>query len=254
MSSVQRVVSLMETMLETDGDISIRELAQRTGVPKSTVQRLLNSLETSGWVDQDEKTQNYHIALRFLSFADAWRLKLELTRQARRVMNEQCAQTHQTILLLVQEGVQGICLHKVEPERTIKLVAEVGKAFPLYAAACGKILLAFAPPSFQEEILSSPLKSYTPKTITDPSALREEIRKIRREGCAISFEEMTLGAAEIAVPLLNAQGDLVAALSIAGLHFDMEGRFTEFEELLREGARRILGQDDSEGSQGHVVG
>jgi DNA-binding IclR family transcriptional regulator len=243
MDSVKRVVTLMETLLKNEGDIGIREIASRTDIPKSTVQRLLSELCDNGWVAQDMKTQNYRVALRLLSFANAWRMKLELTRRAQDVMDELCRESHQTILLLVQDGMKGICLHKVEPERTIKLVADVGKAFPLHAAACGKILLAFTSPLFQKKIFTLPLERYTTTTITDTELLEKEIGEIRRNGYAVSFEEMTPGAAEIAVPLLDAQENLIAALSIAGPRFDMEGHLQDFEELLRKASNRILRSD-----------
>jgi DNA-binding IclR family transcriptional regulator len=207
------------------------------------VQRLLDSLEKNKWVVQDTKTQNYRLALRVLNFANSWRLKQELTRRSWDVMNELCEQSQQTVLLLVREGTKGICQHKVEPERTIKLVADVGKTFPLHAAACGKILLAFASPSLQEKTFASPLKNYTKATITDPRLLKEEVERIQQNGYAVSFEEMTPGAAEIAVPLLDTQENLIAALSIAGLRFDMENRLGEFESLLKKASHRILGND-----------
>ncbi|MDR2175664.1 MAG: IclR family transcriptional regulator [Synergistaceae bacterium] len=240
MDSVKRIVALMETLLGNEGDIGIREIARLTGIPKSTVQRLLSELCENDWVIQDVRTQNYRVALHLLSFANAWRLKLELTRRARDVMDELCGESRQTILLLVQDGTKGICLHKVEPERTIKLVADVGKTFPLHAAACGKILLAFTSPSLQEKIFALPFEQYTKATITEPSLLKKEIEQIRRDGYAISFEEMTPGAAEIAVPLLDAQKNLVAALSIAGPRFDMEEHLKRFEELLKKASNHIL--------------
>jgi DNA-binding IclR family transcriptional regulator len=243
MDSAARVVALMETLLENENDLGIREIAKQTNIPKSTVQRLLSGLCENGWVIQDMKTQNYRVALRLLSFANAWRLKLELTRRARDVMDELCGQSRQTILLLVQEGMKGICLHKVEPERTIKLVADVGKTFPLHAAACGKILLAFTSLSLQEKIFALPFERYTKATITDPALLRKEVEKIQRDGYAVSFEEMTPGAAEIAVPLLDAQKNLIAALSIAGPRFDMEEHLERFEALLNKASDRILRGD-----------
>ena len=93
---------------------------------------------------------------------------------------------HHRLLLLVQDGYKGVCLDKVEPERTIKLVAETGKVFPLHAAACGKILLAYAQHNLQNYVLESELESYTPFTITSPAALKLEIEKIRAEVKAVS--------------------------------------------------------------------
>lgn len=240
MSLPSKVMSLIEVLLETEDSMGIRELAMKTDIPKSTVQRILDSLGENGWVSQDAKTQSYRIGFKFLSMTSAWRLRLELTRYAHDEMLKLSEQSHQTILLLVQDGYKGVCLDKVEPERTIKLVAETGKVFPLHAAACGKILLAYAQHNLQNYVLESELESYTPFTITSPAALKLEIDKIRAEVKAVSVEEMTCGAAEIAVPLFGTDGSLIAALSIAGPKFGVEPNLQEFEKLLRVSADKIV--------------
>ncbi len=233
-------MALIEVLLETEDNTGIRKLAERTGIPKSTVQSILNSLEENGWVTQDAKTLSYRIGFKLLTMTNSWRLRLELTRHSHDEMVKLCEESRQTVLLLIQDGFRGICLDKVEPERTIKLVAEMGKVFPLHAAACGKILLAYAQPSLQNHITASTLESYTPLTITNSEALKAEINKIRLHGKAISVEEMTYGAAEIAVPLLNPDGSLIAALSIAGPKFDVEPQMEHYESLLRIAANRII--------------
>lgn len=240
MSLPAKVMALVEVLLETDGNIGIRELASKTDIPKSSVQRILDSLEENGWVCQDGKTHSYRIGFKLLSMTNSWRLRLELTRHSHDEMVRLCDESSQTILLLVLDGYRGICLDKVEPERTIKLVAEMGKVFPFHAAACGKILLAFAHEGLRNHILESSLETYTPFTLTDPDKLSAEIEKIRGEKKAISVEEMTLGAAEIAVPLFNADGSLIAALSIAGPKFDVEPKLALFESLLRSSADAIV--------------
>lgn len=240
MSLPAKVMALVEALLETDDNIGIRGLVQKTNISKSTIQRILDSLEKNGWVTQDAKTSNYRIGFKLLSMTNSWRLRLELTRHSHDEMVKLCEESRQTILLLVLDGYRGICLDKVEPERTIKLVAEMGKVFPLHAAACGKILLAFAQPSLQNHIMESTLESYTPLTITEPDKLRLEIEKIHTEKKAISVEEMTFGAAEIAVPLFNPDGSLIAALSIAGPKIYVEHKLEQFETLLRLSADRIV--------------
>ncbi len=79
MSLPSKVMALVEVLLETDDNIGIRELALRTNISKSTVQRILDSLEENGWVTQDAKTLNYRIGFKLLSMTNSWRLRLELT-------------------------------------------------------------------------------------------------------------------------------------------------------------------------------
>ncbi|PIE54760.1 MAG: hypothetical protein CSA35_03855 [Dethiosulfovibrio peptidovorans] len=144
--------------------------------------------------------KNYSISLRVRALADSWRLQCELIQQAQEVVFELCEECQPTVLLLVLDGTRGVCLHKVEPKRTIKLVADIGKTFPLHAAACGKVLLAHAQAYLQQKVLSSPLKAFTQYTVTDPLTLQDEIREIREKGYALSLEELTIGVAEVASP------------------------------------------------------
>jgi DNA-binding IclR family transcriptional regulator len=239
-SSVERTMTIVELLMSSEQNMGIREIAGLAGIPRSTVQRMLASLQEKNWVVQDPKTQSYRIGLRLLILANTWRLRFELVRQSREALEELGGESGQTVLLLVREGMSGICLNKVEPRRALKLVADVGKTFPLYAAACGKVLLAYAPSSLREKILASPIQSFTPSTITDPAVLRHEIGTIREKGYAHSRGEMTAGAEEIAVPLLDGEGNLLAALSLAGPCFEMDGRLEEHVHLLRKAVSKIL--------------
>ncbi len=239
LDTVQRVVALMEYLMEKEEETSIREIAQSAQIPKSTVQRMLSSLETKGWVYQNPDTQTYRIGLHFLSFANSWRFRLELVRQTHAVLEELSKCTKETALLVVLDGRCGRCLDKVEPEKALKLIAEVGKTFPLHAAACGKILFAHCPEETREEIIAGPLAVYTPKTLVDPDLLRKELALIRERGYAVSYEELTPGAAEIAVPLLDGRSRLVAGLSVAGAKNEIAEGFDRILSHLREMAHLV---------------
>jgi DNA-binding IclR family transcriptional regulator len=240
MDSVQRVTLLMDLLLAQKDELGIRDIARMVDVPKSTVQRMLSSLETAGWVRRTAETQKYRLGLRFLAYANSWRLRFELVHQTRHILEDLSARTQETVLLLVLDGDCGRCIDKVEPVRTFKLVAEVGKTFPLHAAACGKILLAFSPERVQERVLSQPLERFTPTTIVDAPALREELDRIVARGYARSIEELTPGAAEISVPILDDDGNLIAGLSVAGARTEIEDRIDEMLRELEAAARRIL--------------
>lgn len=242
LDTVKRVSSLMEYLMECEGEASIRDIGHAADIPKSTVQRMLSSLEETGWVYQNPATQAYRIGFHFLSFANSWRFRLELVKQTQAILEELSESTRETALLVVLDGDCGRCINKVEPEKTLKLVAEVGKTFPLHAAACGKILFAFCPEETRERVLSGSLAVYTPKTLVDPDSLRRELGLIRKRGFAESYEELTLGAAEIAVPLVDSQSRLVAGLSVAGAKKDITDGFERILSLLREKAQLVAGR------------
>ncbi len=240
MDSIQRVTLLMDLLLAQEDELGIRDIAAMVDVPKSTVQRMLASLEAAGWVSVSPETRKYRIGLRFLAYANAWRLRFELVRQTRPILEDLSARTQETVLLLVLDGDCGRCIDKVEPVKTFKLVAEVGKTFPLHAAACGKILLAYSPEAVRDRVFSRPLERFTPMTITDETALRDELDRTVERGYARSVEELTPGAAEVAVPILDRDDNLVAGLSVAGASAEIEHRFDDMLQELRDAAERIL--------------
>ncbi len=236
---VRKIIEVMETLMACEGDLGIREIAERCDASKSTVHRILLILKENGWVYQDEVSKNYRIGIRFLVFANEWRTQLELVRQSAPIIEDLVEKTRQTAILSVIEEDRAVCLHKVESRNAIKLVSRIGEKTPLHATATGKALLAHASKSLQEEILTGDLRSFTPFTITSPILLREEMARIREKRYAISVEEVDPGAASIGVPILGRKGQLIAGLSIAGPRFDFEGRFEEFIPLVVEAASAI---------------
>ncbi len=240
-----RVMDIMETLMAEEGDLGIRELAERCRTSKSTIHRILLSLKEKGWVYQDEETQNYRIGVRFLLFADEWRSRLELVRLSGPIMEDLVDETGQTAILSLLEENHAVCLHKVESKNAIKLVSRIGGHTPLHATATGKTLLAFAPERLQARLLLQPLRAYTPMTITSPTELSAELERIRARGYATSIEEVDAGAASVGAPVRGPKGELVAGLSIAGPRFDFEDQWDQrISSVLRaaESLSRLIGE------------
>lgn len=228
------MTQILTTLYMHDGDVGIRAIAAECGVPKSSLHRMLQALKEEGWVYQGGEDDNYRIGLRLLVLASQSRLRMGLVKQLHPVMKRISEFCGQTVILSVLEGKQTVCLHTIESNKRIRVDSQVGSRGPLHAGASGKALLAFAQTELREEVLSEPLESYTPFTITEPGRLRAELEKIRKNRYAVSIEELDPGAAAIAAPILDQRGELVAGLSIAGPRFDFEGKELEWSrEILR---------------------
>src|SRR5262249_51702195 len=98
--------------------------------------------------------------------------------------------------------------------RSVPIVTRVAAELPLHATGVGKVLLAFGPRDFVEEILAGGLARHTPHTITDPGRLRACLAEVRRTGYAVTHEGMTLGSLSVAAPVRDAGGGVLAALSL----------------------------------------
>lgn len=216
-----------------EGDVAIRDIAEECSIPKSTLHRTLQTLREEGWVYQGEDN-NYRIGLRLLVMASQSRLRMELVKQLDPVMRRIAEFSSQTVILSVLDNDQSVCLHTIESNKRIRIDSQVGTRGPLHAGASGKALLAFGPPELLDEVLSGPLRQYTPFTPTRPEELRDEVERILEKRYAVSIEELDPGAAAIAVPILDTHGDLIAGISIAGPRFDFEGKIDDWAaEMIR---------------------
>lgn len=231
--SVETLLEIMEALHSHEEELSIRTIAECCSASKSTVHRLLQALHEKGWIWQNSDSKSYRIGLRFLIFANEWRLQLELLKQMDAPMHALVDQCGQTAILNILDGTQGICVHKVEAKSPIRLASNVGHISPLHAGASGKVLLAYAPDEVRELVLNDvEREAFTPKTLLSREALLQEIALIRKNGYATSVEEIDPGAAAISVPLLGPTGQLIAGLTIAGVRFSFEKNMDKWIGLL----------------------
>ncbi len=229
MAPASKIITLME-ILCASAPLSLREIEDRTGIPRSTAHRLLLSLQDAGWVFQDPGGDGYRPATRFLFLSRSSSLYDELIRAADPEMRSLMKSTGNTSVLSVLEGTAGLCIHSVEPSSSVKFTAHRGMAVPLSAGATGKILLAYAPPEVRSKVLSSS---------PDPAALEKEIELIRRRGYASSREEWIAHAGDISVPLFDGRGRFVAQLGVAGIAEQVFRNFDENLRLLKSAAQAV---------------
>lgn len=239
MNSTRNIMALIETLLADGGELGVRELGMRTGIPKSTVQRFLSGMEENGWVAQDKRTQGYRIGYKLLGQSNGWALRLALVNQSQELLKTLCNQTGQSVSLCTLDGFSGLGVAASLPEDAPALAGRRAKLFDLHAGAAGKALLAFAPEPLQKYIVYSEPKSYTGATITGSKELLAEIDKIREKRYAVSVEELVPETAEAAVPILNPDGTVLAVLAIDGAKDSVAPQFEALRHVLQKAAARL---------------
>jgi DNA-binding IclR family transcriptional regulator len=139
-----------------------------------------------------------------------------LSAVARPIMKDLSALTGESTKLFVIEGTKRLCLVREKGPSPLQYAINEGETQAIYAGAGGKLLLAFAPEAFQEEIIRQRREKFTDATITDPDALQKELETIRRQGYAFSKGELVSEVAGLAAPVYDCDGLVCAALNIAG--------------------------------------
>ncbi|MFD9699799.1 IclR family transcriptional regulator [Lentzea sp. NPDC059081] len=207
-----KLLSLLGTFDARHRRQTLSGIARRGGLPVSTAHRLLAELEQWGAVRRLE-TGEYVIGRRI------WRLGLlaagevDLSRVAEPFLHDLHAATRAVVHLAVREGAEVLYLDRVSGHASVPIVSTTGSRLPLHSTGVGKVLLAHAPAEVQEEVLTHGLTRLTAFTVTEPGRMRAQLHRIRRDGYAQTFEEMTLGACSVAVPV-EVDGHVVAALGI----------------------------------------
>lgn len=123
----------------------------------------------------------------------------------------------ETAHIRVLRGYDVVYLGKVECSNPSLLQFYPGKRNPAHCTSTGQVLLAYQPSKVIERYLQTKLKRFTSKTITDSTALFEQLKQIEKQGYAVSLEELHEGVASVAGPIRDAKGRTIASVSIAGL-------------------------------------
>jgi DNA-binding IclR family transcriptional regulator len=227
--SVERAIDILTSFTMENPTLTVPEISQKTGLTKSTVFRLLASLESKGMVEKNPYTHEYRLGIRLLSLGNVVQSSLELIDVAKPIMKSLSEKTHETVNINIVHGTNRVCVDRIDGNQALRKVSEVGKLLPLHAGASGKLLLAFSDP----EIITHVLK--VQREFMEESELNKlklELFDIREKGYASSFNERLEGTASISAPIRDYTGTVIAGITISGPLV----RFTEekVDQFIRE--------------------
>ncbi|MCL4371329.1 MAG: IclR family transcriptional regulator [Chloroflexi bacterium] len=241
--SVQKAISILKAFSIQEPELGVNELSRRVGLHKSTVSRLLSTLEHAALVERNPVTDKFCLGVGLIPLAGLVISHADVRRAARAPLRWLAETTEETINLAVLDGEQVINVEQIPSSRLVKNIGWVGRRSPLHCTSTGKVLLAHMPEGKVDSVLAGPLTSFTPSTITDPIRLREELTKIRDGGFAVGHEELEEGLNAVAAPVRDYEGRVVAAVSVSGPSYRVSpDRFPALSGLAKEAANRIASQ------------
>lgn len=202
-----------------NSELSLAELVELSNMPKSTVFRIIQTLEMRGFVSKTTNHQppKYELGLKLLEFGNIVAQRLEIRKIALPYMMQLRDTVDEAVNLIIRYQDEGVYIEKVDSRGYVRLYTQVGRKSPLYAGACPRILLSFMP---DEEIVALlnriELKKIAPGTNTDLELLWKWIHDARESGYTVSYGELEPDSAAIAVPIRDFSGQVIAGLSLAG--------------------------------------
>jgi DNA-binding IclR family transcriptional regulator len=212
-SVTARAFSVLEAFTPGQPTLTLSEVARRAGLPLTTAHRMVGELCASGALERDGE-KAYRIGLRLWEIASLAPRGVPLREAALPFLEDLYEVTHENAQLGVREGHEVLYIERITGRRAVGVLTRVGGRFPLHASGIGLVLLAHAPDAVQREVLEGPLQRFTPHTVTDPVRLRRMLGQIRREGFAVSDRQVTEDALSVAAPIVDAEGEVIASLSI----------------------------------------
>ena len=212
--SIKRSFALLRVLAL--GPVGVTELAERVDLPKSTVARLLASLEEEQAVEHTEAGGVYRLGSGLIDLAGSAPRGRNLVAAARPHLLELAESLDEVAGLSIIDGGQVYYLDQTESSSNIQVRDWTGEYAPLHAVPSGLVILAHQPPDFVDKYLAAPLIQCTPWTMTDPDKLRDRLEQARSIGYAWVYEEFAEELNSVAAPIFESGGSVEAALHVHG--------------------------------------
>ena len=207
-----RALAVLDSFDATHRRQSLAAICRRTGLPLTTVHRLVHELELGAALVRGADG-DYEIGSKIWRLGTLASVHVELREVALPYMEDVYELGNDAVQVAVLDGLRCLVVDRIAGSRTISVLSKPGSRLPLHATGVGKVLLAFGGTELQDAVLGS-LDRYTDRTITDVATVRSQLTTIRSQGFAVTHEELAPGATSVAVPLRGKGGAVIAALGV----------------------------------------
>lgn len=241
--AIRHAVAVLRTFSVAEPVLGVTEIARRVGVHKSTVSRILSTLEDAGLVERDAGTGRYSIGGGIVGLAAPLLATLDVRQVAAPYLEDLAKASGETVSLSVWAGLEAVVVQQVVGPGAVQYFAPVGRRNPAHATATGKALLASLPESSVSKVIERGLARLTDKTIVSRKELLEELARIRKVGYAVADGEYDPELSTVAAVVRDSRHDAVAvvAASAPSYRFTRDHR-RRLIELVTAAATRLSGR------------
>ena len=210
-----RLFALLEVVASKDQFFSLQSLSEETNIPKPTLHRMLQQLESAGLLERNGDNRQYGTGVRLRKLAENLLLNDTFHGARHSVLRSLVNEVGESCNLTALSGSEVMYLDRVETPAPLRFYLHSGSRVPVHCSASGKVFLAGMTPAQRQRLLAhAPLEAFTPKTVTNLDALEEEIKQVKRQGFALDNEEFLPGLLCVAVlvPSANGRSNLCVAV------------------------------------------
>lgn len=243
LKSLFKIAEILDCFSLSERELSVSEIARRTGMPKSTAHRIIDSLRTVGFLDQDSSRERYRLGLRLFEYGSTVLGSMELNRVASPFVEVLTKRSGENVHLCVFNGSHMLLVKRASTTTSKQNTLTMMEESACYSTGVGKATLAFQPDATVRKIVEAGLVGFTPHTITDADRLRQELGEIKSRGYAIDDREHDMDVRCVAAPIRNANGRVFAAISVSGpIRRFGDNRLSALSALVVDNAASISAQ------------
>ena len=241
--SLYKAIQVLLYFTEEVKELGVTELAEKSGLLKSTISNIMSTYEVCGIVKRNPKTNKYRLGLKVLELSNCFYYNDDIRKVMRSCMEKIAEQVKEIVYLAVFYEEEIIYLDAAFPVYSIGSRNMTGVKAPAYCTGIGKVLLAYEKEEVIDRIISKGLEPFTQNTITEAEVLKKELARIREQGYAVDNMEHEFGIRCVAVPIKNYEGIVRAAISVSGPSLRLQDeRIEEVSILLQETVEAVSWQ------------
>lgn len=230
MTSLARGLLVIQAFTPQMPQMSISQLAVKTGISRAAVRRCLYTLEKLGFAGAEDGSR-YGLRPRMLALANSYSASNSLSTAAQPILERISATLRESFSVATLDGDEIVYIARSTVSRVMSDDLHIGSRLPAYCTSIGRVLLAYLPAEQLEQYLERVvLTAYTPRTVSSVEKLRHALRNVRRHGYALVDQEYEVGLRSIAVPVYSPTGRVVATVNLSGSVprisiYDLQTRF-----------------------------
>jgi IclR family KDG regulon transcriptional repressor len=214
--SVAHALDVLEEFRGETDELGVTELSKKLKLHKNNVFRILATLQSRNYIEQNKTNDNYRLGVKCLELGQTFIHQRGLLKQAKGILHELAGSTGETSYISFLRGNEVVYLDAVEGTSTVRVVSRVGLHMPLYATAAGKVLVAFESDEELARRFQGELRRFTKNTKGSLEELRKDLECVREHGYATDLEEFEEGLRCLASPIRDYTRKVVGAISVSG--------------------------------------
>lgn len=219
--SVGHALDVIEQFSSDVDELGVTDLSKRLKLHKNNVFRLLATLESRGYIEQNKATDNYRLGIRCLLLGQAYLRQVGILRQSGPILRDLSQGSRETVFVGVLRRGAVVPLQEIEGDQAIRIVPLLGQPLPLHCTAAGKVHLAWESEESVKSLLPETLERRTDRTTTRRSDLMADLKSIAQRGYAIDMGEWLPDLRQVAAPVRDYTRAVVGCLALAGPAYRM---------------------------------